>query len=108
MGTGLCAQESQVKPHNNMGTAAHRQHGTDAFTAAAARVQHQHAAGRWGQQMSSRMSRSLAEGDASAAGESPLPVLYLLPADLTCSERMSTDRRQQARDLQASPLPAHS
>ncbi|EIE18865.1 hypothetical protein COCSUDRAFT_59793 [Coccomyxa subellipsoidea C-169] len=62
-------KESQVKPHNNMGTAAHRQHGTDAFTAAAARVQHQHAAGRWGQHMSSRMSRSLAEGDASAAGD---------------------------------------
>ncbi|CAL8463856.1 g3391 [Coccomyxa elongata] len=47
-------------------TAQHR-HGEDAFSAATKRVQHQEHASRWGQHMAGRMSRSLAEGDTTAA-----------------------------------------
>lgn len=61
-----CAQDNEARL-SHMGTAPHR-HGVDAFSAAAARVQHQEQAGRWGQHMATRMSRSLAEGDTSATG----------------------------------------
>ncbi len=48
---------------------AHHRHGEDAFSGAAKRVQHQEHASRWGSHMAGRMSRSLAEGDATG----PLP-----------------------------------
>lgn len=60
-----------------LGTAQHKPH-TDAFSAAARRVQESAQAGRWGEHMASRMSRSLAEGDSAGYARTPRPGHILL------------------------------